>query len=104
MGTLNNTPKGSSILSTTMPCIGQRGISFLFLLVGTVSGMDPGSDSTLGIQLSNLGSQLIKIQEQVEALQQENIEDKEQIVHLEQVIEELERRVSLLESACTSTD
>jgi len=71
--------------------------------------MDPGSSSMsvqlsmLGSQLSTLGSQLIQLQEQVEVLQQEHMEDKERIVHLEQVTEELERRVSLLESVCGST-
>merc|ERR1712126_155855 len=56
------------------------GISFLFLLVGTVSGMDQGNSSmaeqisVLGSQLSTLGSQLIQIQEQVEVLRQKNVE------------------------------
>merc|ERR1712177_170504 len=80
------------------------------MLIGTVSGMDPGSGSislqisTLGSQLSTLGSQMIQLQEQVEVLQQENMEDKQQIVHLEQVTEEFERRVSLLESVCVSSE
>merc|ERR1719383_1445953 len=93
-----------------MPWIKQGGIFFLFLLVRTVSGMDlgPGSISLkisrLGSQLSTLGSQLIQLQDQVEVLQQENMEDKQRIVHLEQVTEEFERRVSLLESVCGSSD
>merc|ERR1712180_32604 len=71
--------------------------------------MDPGSGSIslqisiLGSQLSTLGSQLTQLQEQVEVLHQENIEDKERIVHLEEVTEEFERKVSLLESVCGST-
>jgi len=73
----------------------------MFLTVGTVSGMDPGISmsmevSVLSAQLSALGSQLAHLQVQVEGLLQENIEDKEQIV-------QLKRRVSLLESACGST-
>merc|ERR1719184_292525 len=88
----------------------QGGIFFLFLMLGTVSGMDPGSGSIslqisiLGSQLSTLGSQLIQLQEQVEVLQQENKEDKQWIVHLEQVTEEFEKRVSLLESVCGSSE
>merc|ERR1712177_48118 len=80
------------------------------MLIGTVSGMDPGSGSislqisTLASQLSTLGSHLIQLQEQVEVLQQENMEDKQRIVHLEQVTEEFERRVSLLESVCGSSE
>jgi len=46
----------------------------------------------------------IQLQEQVVVLQQENIEDKQRIVHLEQVTEEFERRVSLLESVCGSSE
>jgi len=78
--------------------------------VETMSGMDPGSRSTtvqisiLGSQLSTLESQLIQLQEQVEFLQQGNMADKERIVHLEQVTQELERRVSTLESACGKTE
>merc|ERR1712098_779290 len=93
-----------------MSWIHQGGIFFLFLLVRTVSGMDLGSSSislhisTLGSQLSTLGSQMIQLQEQVEVLQQENMEDKLRIVHLEQVTEEFERRVSLLESVCVSSE
>merc|ERR1719184_678872 len=88
----------------------QGGIFFLFLMLGTVSGMDPGSGSislqisTLGSQLSTLGSQMIQLQEQLEVLQQENMEDKQRIVRLEQIIEEFERRVSLLESVCGSSE
>jgi len=88
------------MLSMPMSWIHQGGIFFLFLLVVTVSGMDPGSSSMsvqlsmLGSQLSTLGSQLIQLQEQVEVLQQEHIQDKER----------LERRVSLLESVCGSTE
>merc|ERR1711962_1734812 len=88
-----------------MSWIHQGGIFFLFLFL-TVSGMDPGSSSislqisTLSIQLSTLGPQLIQLQEQVEVLHQENMEDKQRIVHLEQVTEEFGRRVSLLESVC----
>merc|ERR1712002_1070371 len=80
------------------------------MMVGAVSGMDPGSGSislqisTLGSQLSTLGSQMIQLQEQVEVLQQENMEDKQRIVHLEQITEEFERRVSLLESVCGSSE
>jgi len=76
---------------------------------GDCVGGDPGSSSMsvqlsmLGSQLSTLGSQLIQLQEQVEVLQQEHMEDKERIVHLEQVTEEMERRVSLLESVCGTT-
>jgi len=72
--------------------------------------MDLGSGSislqisTLGSQLSTLGSHLIQLQEQVEVLQQENMEDKQRIVHLEQVTEEFERRVSLLETVCGSSE
>jgi len=90
--------------------IHQGGILLLYLLVGTVSGMDPGTssisvqNSTLASQLSTLGSQLIHLQEQVEGLQQENMKDKERIVHLEQVTEDFERRVSLLESLCGNVE
>merc|ERR1712126_744403 len=59
---------------------------------------------TQGSQLSNLGSQLTQLQEQVEVLQEENMEDKQRIIHLEQVTEEFERRVSLLESVCGSSE
>jgi len=102
--------QGRNILSMIMSSIYQGGMFFLFLLVGTVSGMDSGTSSisleisTLGSQLSTLGSQLIQIQEQVEMLQQENMEDKDRIVHLEQFTEELDRRVSLLESVCGSAE
>merc|ERR1712126_146811 len=94
--------QGGNILSMVMSWIHQGGIFFLFLLVGTVSGMDPGSSSMseqisiLGSQLSTLGSQLTQFQEQVEVLEQENMEYKERNVYLE-------RRVSLLESVCGST-
>merc|ERR1711962_1224971 len=93
-----------------MSWIHQGGIFLLFILIRTVSGMDPGSGSislqisTLGSQLSTLGSQLIQLQEQVGVLQQENMEDEQRIVHLEHVTEEFERRVSLLESVCGSSD
>merc|ERR1711962_1645865 len=92
-----------------MSWIHQGGIFFLFLFL-TVSGMDPGSSSislqisTLSTQLSTLGPQLVQLQEQVEVLQQENMEDKQRIVHLEQVTEEFERRVSLLDSVCGSSE
>jgi len=72
----------------------------LVLLLETVSGMDQGPSS---LSLSTLESQLIQLQEQVEVLHQENMEDKERIVHLEQITQELEGRVSLLESVCNST-
>merc|ERR1711962_724096 len=92
--------QGGKILSMVMSWIHQGGIFFLFLLVETVSGMDPGSMSEqismLGSQLSTLGSQLTQFQEQVEVLEQENMEYKEQNVYLE-------KRVSLLESVCGST-
>jgi len=74
-----------------------------------VSGMDNGSNSMsqqisiLGSHLSTLGAQLTQLQKEVEVLQTENMDDKERIVHLEQVTEELDRRVSLLESVCGST-
>jgi len=68
-----------------------------------VSGMDQGPSSMLGPEVSTLGSQLIQLQEQVEVLHQENMEDKERIVHLEQITQEFEGRVSLLESVCNST-
>merc|ERR1711962_1282593 len=96
--------------SLAMSLLSQGGISFLLLLVGTVSGMDPGRSSKsisvpmFGSQLSTLGSQLIQIQEQVEVLQQENMEDKERIIHLEEVTEEFQRRLSLMESVCGSTE
>merc|ERR1712126_584190 len=108
--TTNSSLHGRYILSMAMPWIKQGGIFFLFLLVRTVSGMDlgPGSISLqisrLGSQLSTLGSQLIQLQDQVEVLQQENMEDKQRIVHLEQVTEEFERRMSLLESVCSSSE
>jgi len=90
--------------------IHQGGIFFLFLMVGTVSGIDPSTSSisvqisTLGSQLSTLGAQLIHLKEEVEGLQQENMEDKERIVHLEQVTEGFERRLSLMESLCGSAE
>jgi len=93
----------SNILSITMTWIHKGGIFCLFMMVGTVSGMEPGPSSislqtnTSSSQLSTLGSQLVQIQEQVEVLQQENMEDKQRIVHLE-------RRVSLLESVCGSSE
>merc|ERR1712126_576148 len=87
-----------------MSWIHQRRIFSLLLLVGSVSGMDPGSNSVSGSQLSTLGSQLMQLQEQVEVLQQENVEDKERIVRLEQVNQEFDRRVSLLESVCGSAE
>merc|ERR1712080_189275 len=101
MGAVASDTQGSNILSLAMSWT-QGGVFLLFVLMGTVSGMDPGS-SSMSVQLSTLGSQLIQLQEQVEVLQQEHMEDKERIVHLEQVTEELERRVSLLESVCGST-
>merc|ERR1711962_148411 len=67
------------------------------------SGMDPGTSSMsvqismLRSELSTLGSHVIQLQEQVEVLQKENTKNKERIVHLEQITEECERRVSLLE-------
>merc|ERR1711962_1615673 len=89
--------QGGKILSMVMSWIHQGGIFFLFLLVETVSGMDPGSMSEqismLGSQLSTLGSQLTQFQEQVEVLEQEYMERN---VYLE-------KRVSLLESVCGST-
>merc|ERR1712080_285964 len=108
MGAVASDTQGSNISSLAMSWI-QGGVFLLFVLMGTVAGMDPGSSSMsvqlsmLGSQISTLGSQLIQLQEQVEVLQQEHMEDKERIVHLEQVTEELERRVSLLESVCGST-
>merc|ERR1712080_127265 len=95
MGAVASDTQGSNILSLAMSWT-QGGVFLLFVLMGTVSGMDPGSSST-SVQLSTLGSQLIQLQEQVEVLQQEHMEDKERIVHLE-------RRVSLLESVCGSTE
>merc|ERR1711962_1039928 len=106
MGTLSNTWRSRMAMSW----IHRGGILFLFLVVGTVSGMDPGRSSKsvqismFGSQLSTLGSQLIQIQEQVEVLQQENMEDKERIIHLEEVTEEFQRRLSLMESVCGSTE
>merc|ERR1711962_1047751 len=88
----------------------QGAIFFLVLLVETVSGREPGSSSTsvqistLGSQLSTLGTQLIQLQQQVDVLQQENMEYKERIVHLEEVTEDLEGRISRLESQCGSTE
>merc|ERR1712126_656432 len=79
----------SNILSITMTWIHKGGIFCLFMMVGTVSGMEPGPSSislqtnTSSSQLSTLGSQLVQIQEQVEVLQQENMEDKQRIVYLE---------------------
>merc|ERR1711962_313955 len=93
-----------------MSWIQQGGIIFLLMMVRKVSGMDSGSSSIsvqismLGSQLSNLGSQMIQLQEQVEALHQENMEDKQRIVHLEQVTHQFERRVSVLESLCGSAE
>merc|ERR1712080_69701 len=101
MGAVASDTQGSNILSLAMSWT-QGGVFLLFVLMGTVSGMDPGS-SSMSVQLSTLGSQLIQLQEQEEVLQQEHMEDKERIVHLGQVTEELERRVSLLESVCGST-
>jgi len=49
-------------------------------------------------QLSTIESQLIQLEEQVELLEQENMKDKEEIVQLERVVEELKRKVSLLET------
>merc|ERR1712133_249180 len=72
--------QASNILRLAMSLIHQVGISFLFLVVGTVLGMDQGNSSMaeqismLGSQLSTLGSQLIQIQEQVEVLRQKNVE------------------------------
>merc|ERR1712126_211975 len=91
------------IFSMAMSWIYHGGIFFLFLMVGTVSGMDPGSGS-ISIQISTLGSQLIQLQGQVEVLQQENMEYKQWIVHLEQVSEEFEKRMSVLESVCASSE
>merc|ERR1712080_594534 len=102
MGAVASDTQGSNILSLAMSWT-QGGVFLLFVLMGTVSGMDPGS-SSMSVQLSTLGSQLIQLQEQEEVLQQEHMEDKERIVHLGQVTEELERRVSLLESICGSTE
>jgi len=82
----------------SMTWIHQGGIFFLFLMMGTVSGMNHSSGPISHFpQLSTLGSQLIQLQEQVEVLQQENIEDKQQIV-------DLERKVSRLESVCGSSE
>merc|ERR1711890_160910 len=109
MGVVTSDTQGSNILSLAMSWI-QGGVFLLFVLMWTVAGMGPGSNSMsvqlsmLGSQLSTLGSQLIQLQEQVEVLQQEHMEDKERIVHLEQVTEELEKKVSLLESVCGSTE
>jgi len=65
-----------------------------------VSGMDPGTSPTVlqTSQLSTIESQLIQLEEQVELLEQENMKDKEEIVQLERVVEELKRKVSLLET------
>jgi len=82
----------------------QGGLFLFFLLLGTVSGMDHSSPSMSDSQLSTLGSQLMQLQEQVEALQQDKLEDKEQIVQLVKITEELGNRVSLLESKCGSAD
>jgi len=67
--------------SITMSWMHQVGI---FVLFTVVSAMDPGP-------------QLVQLQEQVEELQQENMENRERIVNLE-------RRVSLLESVCGSSE
>merc|ERR1712002_75720 len=75
----------------------QGGLFPFFLLLGTVSGMDLSSPSMSDSELSTLGSQLMQLQEQVEALQQEKLEDKEHI-------ENLVNRVSLLESTCESAE
>merc|ERR1711962_509017 len=110
MGSHNGHLTGGKVLRMSMSWIQQGGIFFLLLMVETVSGMDPGSGSItnqisrFASQLSTLGSQLIQLQEQVEVLHQENMEDKQRIVHLEQVTEEFERRVSLLESVCGSSE
>jgi len=90
--------------------IHQEGLIFLFILVGTASGEDPSISPTslqisvLGSQLSTLGSQLTQLQQQVDVLHQECLEDKERIVHLEEVSKEFERRVSLLELVCGSAE
>merc|ERR1712080_377416 len=110
--TLLNTWRSSMAISW----IHQGRVFLMLMLVGTVSGMDPGSSSMsvqlsmLGSQLSTLWLQLIQLQEQVEVLQQQHIQDKERIQLQEQVSvlqqqhiqdkERLERRVSLLESVC----
>merc|ERR1711962_354181 len=57
--------QASNILSLAMSLIQQGGILFLFLVVGTVSGMDPGGW---------LWEPAPNIQEQVEAPRQENME------------------------------
>merc|ERR1712098_334194 len=110
MGAVQQSAHYRDILSMAMSWIHQGAIFFLLLLVRTVSGMDLGSSSislqisTLGSQLSTLGSHLTQLQEQVEVLQQENMEDKQRIVHLEQVTGEYERSGSLLESVCGSSE
>merc|ERR1711962_1699384 len=102
MGHFRKLMQGGNILSMVISWIHQGGIFFLLLLVETVSGMDPGSSSMseqisiLVSELSTLGSQLTQFQEQVEVLEQENMEYKERNEHLE-------RRLSLLESVCSST-
>jgi len=107
---MGTTLQRSKILSLAMSLIYQEGILFLFLLVASVSLMDPGTSSMslqislIGSQLSSLGSQLVELQEQVEVLQQEKMKDMERIVHLEEVNEEFERRVSLLESVCGTAE
>merc|ERR1711962_1133463 len=88
-----------------MTWIYQGGVFFLFLMVWTVSGVDAGSDyDELSLQISNLDqmirtltTQMIRFQEQLDVLQQENMEDKQRT-------EEFERRVSLLESVCVSSE
>merc|ERR1711962_1080856 len=92
--------RGSNILSSAMSWMHQEGVFFLFILVGTVSGMDPGTSPTVlqTSQLSTIESQLIQLEEQVELLEQENMKDKEEIVQLERITEELKRKVSLLET------
>jgi len=82
----------------------RGGLFLFFLLLGTVSGMDLSSPSMSDFELSTLGSQLMQLQEQVEALQQDKLEDKEQIVQLMKITDELGNRVSVLESQCGSAD
>merc|ERR1711962_1399771 len=96
--------KRSSMLSMEIFWMHQGGLFLFFLILGTVSGMDPSSPSMSDSQLSTLGSQLMQLQEQVEALQQDKLEDKEQIVQLMKITEELGNRVSLLKSKCGSAD
>jgi len=100
----HRTPQRSYMLSMEIFWMPRGGLFLFFLLLGTVSGMDHSSPSMPDSQLSTLGSQLMQLQEQVEALQQEKLEDKEQIVQLMNITEELENRVSLLESKCASDE